>query len=306
MNHFANGLPRRLADATRVSLASAMSHTSNNLAQPFYSKRFGCNNNSRHILSREFLWQSLSLSQHARRRIASIQIRSASTQQRGSKSKKDDNAPLLNEHLIAELLKNRPGSSANSYEVRLVLDTGRNSNKNKKENESEHDDEQTNTEEAPMPTTQIVTIDKAISIAHDHSLDLMEVTLKGDPPVIKALDFEKFLYQQKKKESKSKSKQGGGAISDKPLKEFKFRAGIAEHDLLRKAKNMIGYLEKGHAVRVTLTARMKMLREDTQAIKTTLDRVKELVGDKGVEVKALQANERGSYGNLLMHPNLKK
>ena len=69
---------------------------------------------------------------------------------------------------------------------------------------------------------------------------------------------------------------------------------------------MIGYLEKGHAVRVTLTARMKMLREDTQAIKTTLDRVKELVGDKGVEVKALQANERGSYGNLLMHPNLKK
>ena len=239
-----------------------------------------------------------------RREIASIQIRSASTQRRGSKSKKDDNAPLLNEHLIAELLQKKPGSSANAYEVRLILDTGRNSNKRSTENESEHDDE--TTEEAPVPTTQIVTIDKAISIAHDHSLDLMEVTLKGDPPVVKALDFEKFLYQQKKKESKSKSKPGGGSISDKPLKEFKFRAGIAEHDLLRKAKNMIGYLEKGHAVRVTLTARMKMLREDTAAIKTTLDRVKELVGDKGVEAKALQANERGSYGNLLMHPNLKK
>ena len=97
--------------------------------------------------------------------------------------------------------------------------------------------------------------------------------------------------------------EGGGAISDRPLKEFKFRAGIADHDLERKANNMLQYLSKGHAIRVTLTARQRSLNEDAQAISTTLDRVKELIGDKAVEVRGMKANERKSYGNLLLHPN---
>ena len=226
--------------------------------------------------------------------ISSLQVRYFA-KRKGPQSKKDDNAPLLNEYLIAELLKRKPGSTADTYEVRLVLDVGK-GNKGRENDEA-------NSRDASTPTTEIVSISKAISIAHENSLDLMEVSLKGDPPVVKALDFEKFLYQQKRKEAKSKD---GKSIGDKPLKEFKFRAGIADHDLERKAANMVKYLTKGHAVRVTLTARLRALREDTDAIKTTLDRVKELVGDKAVEVKELKSNERGSYGNLLLHPNLKK
>ena len=232
----------------------------------------------------------------------SVQVRQFATKRKG-KPKKDDNTPLLNEHLIAELLQMKKGAeTADTSEVRLILDLGR-------RGKDDNDDDDDTSSEPSTPTTQIVTINKAISIAHDHSLDLMEVSLKGDPPVIKALDFEKFLYQQKRKESKTKatkSRDGGGSISDKPLKEFKFRAGIADHDLQRKASNMVKYLTKGHAVRVTLTARQRMLREDTDAINTTLERVKELVGDKAVEVRAMKSNERGSYGNLLMHPNIKK
>jgi translation initiation factor IF-3 len=234
-----------------------------------------------------------------------LRVRRLATNRKGSKSKKDDNAPLLNEHLIAELLqkKQRSGEdiTADTFEVRLIVDLGRTG-----KHRGADGDEEEKQEETTPPTTQIVTINEAISIAHKHSLDLMEVSLKGEPPVIKALDFDKFLYHQKRKESKSKSKDGGGSISDKPVKEFKFRAGIADHDLQRKATNMINYLTKGHAVRVTLTARQRMLKEDTDAINTTLDRVKELVGDKAVEVRGMKSNERGSYGNLLLHPNLKK
>ena len=273
-----------------------------------HTERFGCgyhshaNNFHLPILdSKIHLNTSLSVSVEQstifrRGPINCFQVRSFA-KRKGPQSKKDDNAPLLNEHLIAELLSRKPGSTADTYEVRLVLDVGR-GNKSK-------DNDEANSDDAPIPTTEIVSISKAISIAHEKSLDLMEVSLKGDPPVVKALDFEKFLYQQKRKESKAKSKDGK-SIGDKPLKEFKFRAGIADHDLERKAANMIKYLTKGHAVRVTLTARQRALREDTDAIKTTLDRVKELVGDKAVEVKELKSNERGSYGNLLLHPNMKK
>lgn len=207
--------------------------------------------------------------------------------------------------------------SADTFEVRLIVDAGRgkkggnndddtddgdsdNNNNNNKSSSSNHD-------------TQIVTLNEAINMSHELSLDLMEVTLKQDPPVIKAVSYDKWLYDQKKKQSKKPDRKnkkgggegggGGGAISDRPLKEFKFRAGIADHDLERKANNMLQYLSKGHAIRVTLTARQRSLNEDAQAISTTLDRVKELIGDKAVEVRGMKANERKSYGNLLLHPN---
>jgi translation initiation factor IF-3 len=236
--------------------------------------------------------------------IALIQTRSIATKRNSQKNKKDDNAPLTNEYLIAEILalSGKKGSSvsADTCQVRLIIDSGGAS----KSNNDEKDEAVSS--EASAPTTQIVTLNEAISIANKHSLDLMEVSLKGDPPVVKALDFDKFVYQQKRKESKAKSKDGVGSISDKALKEFKFRAGIADHDLQRKASNMIEYLTKGHAVRVTLTARQRMLNEDAEAIKTTLDRVKELVGDKAVEVRGMKSNDRGSYANLLLHPSSKK
>lgn len=201
--------------------------------------------------------------------------------------------------------------SPETSEVRLIVDFGRNANKSKGTASSSDDDDSDSDDEdtsniSSNPSPQIVTINEAISIAHNHGLDLMEVTLKSNPPVIKAVDFDKYIYEQKRKESKVfKDKSKGGAISDKPLKEFKFRAGIDNHDLERKASNMIKYLDKGHAIRVTLTARQRSLNADAKAIETTLDRVKELVGDKAVEVRGMKSNDRGSYGSLLLHPNKK-
>lgn len=230
------------------------------------------------------------------------QQRQLSSRAGNNKKKVDENAPLLNEHLIAELFnkkkKDNIDITADTYEVRLTVDKGRNKNMD--------DEDGSEGNAASTPTTQIVTLNEAISIAHDLALDLMEVTLQQTPPVIKAVNFDKWLYEQKKKEklaTSKKKKEGGGAISDRPLKEFKFRAGIADHDLERKTNNMLTYLAKGHAIRVTLTARKRMLMADELAISTCLARVKELVGDRAVEVRALKANDRKSYGSLVLHPN---
>ncbi|KAL3803944.1 hypothetical protein ACHAW5_001721 [Stephanodiscus triporus] len=123
-----------------------------------------------------------------------------------------------------------------------------------------------------------------------------------------AVDLDRHLYERKRraaKASSAKKRGGGGAISDRPLKEYKFRAGIADHDLRRKTNGMLEYLGRGHAVRVTLTARQRSLKDDADAISTTLDRVRELVGDKAVEARGMKANDRNSYGSLLLHPSKK-
>ena len=273
--------------------------------------------------------QSLSLANSQHPQYMSQTRQFASKRKMQNKSK-DDNSLLLNEHLIANLLtghvtnKKKGGSehnakdiSAETFEVRLIVDLGRNAN-NKNNNpssdsddddDSDGDDEGSDDDEQSSPsssgpTSQITSLMEAINIANEHNLDLMEVMLKQNPPVIKAVDYDKWLYDSKKKEKAAGSNSGGGgAISDKALKEFKFRAGIADHDLQRKTEGLIKYLAKGHAIRVTLTARQRALNVDGKAIDTTLDRVKELVGDRAVEVRAMKSNDRRSYGSLLLHPN---
>ena len=256
----------------------------------------------------------------------------------GKRKKKgvDTNEPLINEHLIAELFnisKDRKKNdntmssiTADSYEVRLIVDMGHDKKKKiKKEKDDDNDassleEEEDSSTTSSSTTNQLTTLNEAIAIAHKHSLDLMAVNITNvTPPVIKAVNYDKWLYEQKKNaitKSKKKKKMNnnnsiggggyGGAISDKSLKEYKFRAGIDQHDLERKANNMIKYLKKGHAIRVTLTARYKSLNQDADAISTTLERVKELVGDLAIEARGMKANDRKSYGSLLFHPNLKK
>jgi hypothetical protein len=68
---------------------------------------------------------------------------------------------------------------------------------------------------------------------------------------------------------------------------------------------MIKYLGRGHAVRVTLTAKQRSIKDNANAIRTTLKRVMELLGDRAVEARGMKSNNRNSYGTLLLHPSNK-
>ncbi|KAL7554954.1 hypothetical protein ACHAWF_018514 [Thalassiosira exigua] len=228
---------------------------------------------------------------------------------KGNRKGPDDGAPLINEHLIAELfnLKRKDGGGespdADTYEVRLSVDRGF------RKDDEDHSDGGSGSEEEESKKSRVVTLSEALSIAQESSLDLVEVSLRASPPVILAVDHDRWSYAKRKREREKNTKkrlEGTGAISDKALKEFKFRAGIADHDLKRKASSMASYLEKGHAVRVTLTARRRMLEEDADAIDATFVRVKELVGDLAVEARGMKANDRKSFGTLLLHPSKAK
>ncbi|HKJ66950.1 MAG TPA: translation initiation factor IF-3 [bacterium] len=93
----------------------------------------------------------------------------------------------------------------------------------------------------------IVDIDEALRRAEDRGLDLVEVAPQADPPVVKIMDYGKYLYEQKKKEKEAKKKQHTIEV-----KEVRFRPQIEEHDFQTKVGHIRKFLENGHKIKVTV------------------------------------------------------
>lgn len=86
----------------------------------------------------------------------------------------------------------------------------------------------------------VYSIEEAIRIADDLELDLIEISPNAVPPVCRVADYQKFLYQQKKKEKENKAKQTKVVV-----KEIRFGPQTDEHDYNFKLKHAIGFLEEG-------------------------------------------------------------
>lgn len=77
-------------------------------------------------------------------------------------------------------------------------------------------------------------------MARDRDLDLVEITGKADPPVVKILDYKKFLYDQKKKQKQIKSNAQKVVV-----KEIRFGPNTDDHDFEFKLKHARKFLEEG-------------------------------------------------------------
>ncbi len=91
---------------------------------------------------------------------------------------------------------------------------------------------------------------KAMQMAADAGLDLVEISPNATPPVCKIMDFGKFKYEQQKRESEARKKQ-----KTIEVKEVKFRPNTDTHDYDVKMRNVIKFLEGGDKVKVTLRFR---------------------------------------------------
>lgn len=83
-------------------------------------------------------------------------------------------------------------------------------------------------------------LNKALSLARELELDLVEISPKASPPVCKILEYKKFLYEQKKREKSMKSK-----ATKVILKEIRFGPQTDEHDYEFKKKHAIKFLTEG-------------------------------------------------------------
>jgi translation initiation factor IF-3 len=92
--------------------------------------------------------------------------------------------------------------------------------------------------------SEIVSIDRALEIAKELELDLVEIVPNADPPVCKVVDYKKFLYEQKKKQKEIKAK-----ATKVTVKEIRFGPNTDEHDFNFKLKHAIKFLEEGSKVK---------------------------------------------------------
>ncbi len=93
-------------------------------------------------------------------------------------------------------------------------------------------------EAAVMPTY------KALQLAEQKGLDLVEISPNATPPVCRLIDYSKFLYQQKKRQKEMKAKQVKIEV-----KEIRFGPQTDEHDYNFKLKHAKGFLSNGDKVK---------------------------------------------------------
>ena len=93
----------------------------------------------------------------------------------------------------------------------------------------------------------IISTNKAISMAKDEGLDLIEIAPNANPPVCKIIDMGKYKYDAQKKANKAKKKQ-----KKIELKEIKLRPVTETHDYNFKLKNALKFLSKGDKVKFTI------------------------------------------------------
>ena len=96
----------------------------------------------------------------------------------------------------------------------------------------------------------VMTRAQALQLAVDAQLDLVEVSPTAEPPVVRVMDFGKYLFEQNKKAHSAKRKQ-----KQIQVKEVKFRPGTEEADYQVKLRNLIRFLTEGDKAKVTLRFR---------------------------------------------------
>ena len=99
---------------------------------------------------------------------------------------------------------------------------------------------------------------EAQKIANDQGLDLVEISPQADPPVCKVIDYNKFLYEKKKREKDMKAKS---KVSE--VKEIRFTPNTDDHDFNFKSKHAENFLKDGNKVKayVQFKGRAIMFKE---------------------------------------------
>jgi len=92
--------------------------------------------------------------------------------------------------------------------------------------------------------TGIISLKEAMEMSEEAGLDLVEISPKAEPPVCRIIDYNKFLYEQKKKAKEIKANS-----TKNEIKEIRFGPNTDEHDIEFKTKHAEKFLGEGHKVR---------------------------------------------------------
>lgn len=129
----------------------------------------------------------------------------------------------------------------------------------------------------------IYPLDKALRLAEKLELDLIEISPNAEPPVCRILDYQKFLYQQKKRQKEQKQKAAKVVV-----KEIRFGPQTDDHDYNFKLKHAISFLKEGSKVKAYVFFRGRSI----------------LFKEQGEVLLLRFANDLEEYGKVEMMPVL--
>ena len=134
----------------------------------------------------------------------------------------------------------------------------------------------------------ILTIERALEIAEEQGLDLVEVAPMARPPVCRIMDFGKFKYEEQRQAREARKKQ-----KHVELKEVKMRPGIEDHDFDFKTRHARRFLEEGNKVKVTMMFRGRQMahpeigRQVLDRVSTELSDVSKIESHPQMEARAM-------------------
>jgi translation initiation factor IF-3 len=141
----------------------------------------------------------------------------------------------------------------------------------------------------------VVPIQKALQIAHDADLDLVEVAPNSDPPVCRVMDFGKFLFERTKKEREAKKAQ-----TKIEVKEIRLRPKTNEHHRGFKTRDARRWLNDGNKVRVTVRFRGREITYPEIALEDLKEIAEELSDVSTIE---LSPNIEGKTMSMVLAPS---
>ncbi|MDR0603682.1 MAG: translation initiation factor IF-3 [Bacteroidales bacterium] len=93
--------------------------------------------------------------------------------------------------------------------------------------------------------SRIMPLREALDIARGMELDIVEISPQANPPVCKIMDYQKYLYELKKKQKEIKAKSAKVSV-----KEIRLGPNTDEHDFNFKVKHAISFLKEGNKVKI--------------------------------------------------------
>jgi len=101
---------------------------------------------------------------------------------------------------------------------------------------------------------QILSLREALAVAENFELDLVEISPQANPPVCKVMDYQKFLYEQKKKQKEIKAKSAKIVV-----KEIRLGPHTDDHDFEFKVNHATKFLKEGCKVKVDVFFKGRMI-----------------------------------------------
>ncbi|MFT5280897.1 MAG: translation initiation factor IF-3 [Flavobacteriaceae bacterium] len=140
----------------------------------------------------------------------------------------------------------------------------------------------------PEGSLGVMPLDKALALAEEQDLDLVEVAGNATPPVCRIADYGKLIYEEQKKISAAKK-----GTKPTETKSLQIKIATGENDLKMKAMRADEWLKEGHRIKVELylSGRSKYMEKDF--LKVRLDRVLALITESYKIADAFAKSPKG-------------